>query len=159
MNATKPGRRNEIIAVAVLLCAAVGITAFLARGGSPPAPPPPPPIVKSVDLFRKDWDSTGPHNWPVAEPLAELSEKAYQPPLNAKGAFDLLDFDDSEAITAGSMFAYVVSSTDVMVIAFRGTELGDVGDWIADLDFVPMTTSHGTMPAGFLKGYESICTF
>lgn len=153
MNQLSANRRTILIAVVVL--GLIALLIWWQQDNKPPGPPSP-PLVNSIELFRKMWNSEDHPTWAVADPMAEMCEKAYQPLLNARGAFELLGFENTVEVRSESMLTYIASTDDVMVIVFRGTELGDVGDWIADLNFLSKQTKHGKMPTGFWEGYDGL---
>ncbi len=115
---------------------------------------PPKPPMRSVDRLRASWDSEGEADWPVTELLASMSNFAYQTPAAARTSYGGLGFDQIVPVLKNSLAAYVVSSEDVAVIAFRGTD--DPVDWLVNLDILPVQTPHGEMHKGFADAYETL---
>jgi triacylglycerol lipase len=115
-----------------------------------------PPVNTHLQRLQAPWDSELVADWPVAETLATISEVAYLPPVDADPAYRLLGFKDIVPVVANSMIGYVVSTDDVTVIAFRGTDFPEVSDWMANLGRTPFETEHGTIHKGFYKAYQSL---
>ena len=112
------------------------------------------PPIGSLELFQMKWDSESRFDWPVVEPLAMMSQSAYDEQTTAAAAFQNLGFERVVPIVVGSMTAYVASSKNVMVIVFRGTD--DSDDWLVNLDTDPARTRHGQIHEGFAKAYDSL---
>lgn len=119
-------------------------------------PKPLSPVNTHLQRLQSPWDSELDADWPVAETLATISEVSYLPPVDADPAYRLLGFTDIVPVVASSMIGYVVSTEDVTVIAFRGTDFPEVSDWMANLGRTPFETEHGTIHKGFYKAYESL---
>ncbi len=83
-----------------------------------------------------------------------MSETAYQSPPAAKTSFAKLGFDHIVPVVVDLMAAFVVSSEDVTVIAFRGTD--NPADWLVNLDVIPVQTPHGEMHQGFAEAYKKM---
>lgn len=120
-----------------------------------PAPRPPIPTT-TLERLRQPWDSEGPAHWPVAETMATMSDLAYLPPVDAHEQFLKFGFDKFMPTVAGSMLGYVLSIADVTVIVFRGTDAGDVGDWIANVNLREAQTPFGPIHDGFYAAYLSM---
>lgn len=125
------------------------VTVDVAR---PPIPGPTP--VSLLDSLCLSWDSTSYPNWPVAELLASVSEKAYLTPVEAKTSYRTLGFDEPESFEHGSMFGYVLTFNDAAIIVFRGTD--DRADWFVNLDTIPAQTRHGEVHKGFFDSYQPL---
>ena len=54
--------------------------------------PNPAPPTSPMERFRLAWDSEARADWPVAEPLALMSEQAYLDPVDAEPAYRKLGF-------------------------------------------------------------------
>ncbi len=115
------------------------------------------PIPEStLERLRLAWDADGVADWPAAGALAEISEIAYLPPNEADTNYRELGFTEIMPIVQGSMIGYVISGEDVTVIAFRGTDFGEISDWLANLGTTAMQTSHGSIHRGFYAAYDSM---
>ena len=106
--------------------------------------------------LRLPWDAHDPPTWPAAGVLAEVSGAVYLSLGSSEDALDDLGFDVVERFSAGSAAGAVLASGDVTVVAFRGTEPGDAGDWLADLDLRFTRTDDGTIHRGFQYAYEAV---
>ena len=120
-----------------------------------PKPAPIPPI-SPIEKFRLAWDSEARADWPVAEPLALMSEQAYLAPVDAEPAYRKLGFDHFTAIVKGSMIGYIVSGEDVTVIVFRGTNADEISDWFVNLECLSVDTPQGAFHRGFFNAYTSM---
>lgn len=110
----------------------------------------------ALDRLRLPWDSESAAYWPAAETLAEISEQAYLPPVEAEQAYHSLGFNKVMPFVEGSMIGYVISGEDVTVVVFRGTDFNEVSDWMANLGTGTTETEHGTVHRGFYFAYESM---
>lgn len=119
------------------------------RPDSRPAPP-----ASLLEPLRLAWDSESHADWPVAELLALMSEKAYLTPVEAATSYQKLGFERSMPVVAGSMIGYFVSAEDVAVIVFRGTD--DTSDWLTNLNWFPADTPHGAIHSGFYNAYQPL---
>ena len=115
--------------------------------------PTPIPSDPTLERLRQPWDSEEKSYWPVAETLATISDLAYLPFIEAKKEFEKLGFSRIVPLFEKSMVAYVVSKDDVTVIAFRGTDGGDVSDWVVNLNTLSSDTDHGKIHSGFYNAY------
>lgn len=134
-------------------------TAMLPPGGETTVdvdrrPQPMPRPVGLLESLHRSWDSTAYPNWPVAELLALVSERAYLTPVEAEDSYRTLGFDSVEPFTYSSMIGYVVSCNDDAVIAFRGTD--DRADWFVNLDALTSQTLHGEIHKGFFGSYQQL---
>jgi hypothetical protein len=109
-----------------------------------------------MEKFRLVWNSEADADWPVAETLATISEQAYLAPVDAESAYRKLGFDRFTAIVEGSMIGYVISGGDVTLIAFRGTNAGEISDWFVNLDCLSTDTPQGPIHKGFYSAYQSL---
>lgn len=116
-----------------------------------------PPIVTDDDLesLEESWDSEATANWPVASLMSKLSDIAYRPPVLATDEFREMGFDNVVPVSSATMFGYVVSTPEVAVIAFRGSE-NEVGDWWTNLSRTPFPLDDGEVHEGFWFGYQSL---
>ncbi|MDR3633539.1 MAG: lipase family protein [Isosphaeraceae bacterium] len=56
----------------------------------------------------------------------------------------------------GSTIGYVVSAGDVTVIAFRGTDVRELSDWLVNLNGLSSSTPHGAIHSGFYAAYNRL---
>ena len=115
--------------------------------------PTPTPSDPALERLRQPWDSEEKSYWPVAETLAAISDIAYLPPIDAEKEFEKLGFSQMVPLFEKSMVAYVVFKDNVTVIAFRGTDGGDVSDWVVNLNTLSSDTDHGRIHSGFYDAY------
>ena len=59
-------------------------------------------------------------------------------------------------VVENSMIGYVMSAGDVTVVAFRGTNAGEISDWLANLDSLSTDTPQGSLHRGFYYAYMSL---
>ena len=116
------------------------------RDGDPFVPPVPVPTSRA-DRLRLDWDAHDPPRWPAAGVLAEVSGAIYESPGSAADTLDDLDFDVVERFSSGPTAGAVLSSGDVTVVAFRGSD--DRYDWLANLNALTTPSPHGEVHRGF----------
>ena len=114
----------------------------------------PKPPTSLLERLRSPWDSEGQADWPVTELLASMSNFAYQTPPAAKTSYGKMGFEVVVPVVVDSMAVFVVSSEDVTVIAFRGTD--DPADWLANLNVLSVATPHGEMHKGFADAYRTL---
>lgn len=110
----------------------------------------------ALDRLRLPWNSENDAKWPAAETLANLSDVAYMPPYQADKEYQALGFGDVMPFVEGSMIGYVVTGEDVTVVVFRGTDFGEVSDWMANLSTAAAETEHGSIHKGFHAAYQSM---
>ncbi len=110
----------------------------------------------ALERLRLKWYSDAVANWPAAETLADISEIAYEPPVEAERRFHALGFSKVMPVVQGSMIGYVITGEDVTVVAFRGTDFNEVSDWIANLGRSATNTPHGQIHRGFYNAYQSM---
>lgn len=149
--------------VLLLVLAGIGATwvAFATPGGGITVdeasfPKPSPIVFGPLQRLQQPWNSEQRADWPVAETLASISEIAYLPPVDADPAYRQLGFTNVMPIVANSMIGYVLSADDVVVIAFRGTDSGEVSDWMTNLGRSAVETPHGPIHKGFHDAYISL---
>jgi len=85
-------------------------------------------------------------------PLADISNIAYQAPVDAKDNIRKLGFE-TEYINAGSMQVYIIDARDDSIITLRGTENHEY-DILQDLRFLRSKSEQGSMHGGFVSGYD-----
>jgi hypothetical protein len=126
-------------------------------GPDPSRPGPRPPIpATTLERLRQPWHSVATADWPAAETLATISNLAYLSPVDANESYLMVGFNKFMPIVSGSMIGYVLSVDNVSVIAFRGTDAGDSGDWLANLNSFEMKTPFGPIHDGFYEAYMSM---
>ncbi len=123
--------------------------------GDSPRPLPLPPN-SPLERLRLTWNSEANADWPVAETLASIADTAYQSPVDADESYRKLGFDKMMPVVENSMIGYVMSAGDVTVVAFRGTNAGEISDWLANLDSLSTNTRQGSLHRGFYYAYESL---
>jgi len=80
--------------------------------------------VDKLSSLRIPWDSESTADWPAAELLSKLSDIAYQPYMEAEPAFKELGFNRVVPFNSATMFGYVASHSDIAVVAFRMSQMG-----------------------------------
>ncbi|QDS89692.1 Lipase (class 3) [Rosistilla ulvae] len=118
---------------------------------------PVPPVIADSDVekLRQWWDSEGTANWPASEVLAEISDVAYETPVDASRSLRGLGFDTVETVESNTMLGYVAIQDDVAVIAFRGSE-NQTGDWLTNISRAPTRIADGDVHSGFWSRYQTL---
>lgn len=158
-----PDRTIFGLGLVLIISATAGFiyTASLPLGGEKTVdvdrrPQPTPRSDVLVESLHSSWDSTAYPSWLVAELLALVSERAYLKRVEAEDSYRALGFDNVEPFTHDSMIGYVVSCNGDAVIAFRGTNKGDIADWLVNLDALASRTPHGKIHKGFFRSYQQL---
>jgi len=113
----------------------------------PAAPPPPPPTTGGAD-FRIDSLLQESFDWHTALSLGLASELAYSPAAAVRSQALAWGFQDCSFVEARAAQGFVASSTEVVLVSFRGTE--STADWLSNLQVRPQTVAGlGRVHAGF----------
>lgn len=112
------------------------------------------PINSLVARLKQAWDSEGDSNWHAAASLAQLCDISYDPPVDAREAFQKLGFTYIETVVHASMIGYVIVIEDVAVVVFRGTD--DRYDWFSNLYSSTSPTANGPIHSGFNDAYQPL---
>ncbi len=131
----------------------------------------PRPTPDATFLFHPEFDDAyvhfdGHEHAPFAPPatsmtranawwLAESALLSYWDPAEAISRFQTAGLT-AEFVRDGDTQAYVASNAQVVLISFRGTEAGSLGDIVSDalVPLVPWT--HGTVHLGFKAALERV---
>lgn len=94
-------------------------------------------------------------SWQTALSLAMASKLAYE----SSGAVEDFTirqwgFNNYETLDMGGTQGFIARSSDVMLIAFRGTD--QLTDWLDDLDVRPESRPYGIVHAGFLAAFRRV---
>lgn len=95
--------------------------------------------------------------------LAMASQLAYEKSAAIDAAVRSWGFERSDFIASppGAEWdtqVFVASNADAVLVAFRGTEPGDLKDWITDGDIILADTEVGSVHYGFWSALESVWT-
>ncbi len=82
------------------------------------------------ELLREDWQTHSVVRWDIAKPLSAISYQVYEEETIITRYFlSSMGFELVEEVPYKTMYGYIASVDDVMVIAFRGTNLTSIRDW------------------------------
>lgn len=112
--------------------------------------------MSALQRLQTAWSSESSADWPVSETLARMSEISYLSPVFAEKEFRSLGFTSCVPVVDSSMIGYVVSSDDVTVIVFRGTDFNEFQDWLANIQRSATQTAHGAVHSGFHSAYQNL---
>lgn len=112
-------------------------------------------FLPTLESLRSDWDVQGAYKWETAISLAELSVLAYTDQHNREMTLRLIGFDEVINLEDGPMSGFIAMTDDVVVVAFRGTDMLSPSDWIANINFYwQQDMGQGRkLHSGFYKGY------
>lgn len=115
--------------------------------------------VRSVaNELAAGWDTRDPVNWNIVAALAHLSYLAYNDDHEVLDHyFKSMGFDEWTAIETGNTVAYVVVSSEVVVVVVRGSD--DIEDWLLNGQFLHCPAQGEisfSFHRGFLKAYNCI---
>jgi hypothetical protein len=119
----------------------------------------PPPRTFSLSelarMFSVDSLTETNFNWRTALSLACASKFAYESSaiIEAAGVQDW-GFDTCRFVETGDTQAFVASTPESILVAFRGTE--SLGDWIQNIRVLPTSTTMGDAHTGFLRGFNGV---
>lgn len=117
----------------------------------------PAPIVATLQQkFELDFWAYDQPSWPVAIELATCSSNAYLAPVFAEEELKERGFTSVSTLNFGSSLGYVALIGDTAVIMFRGTNPGEIQDWLANLNNRSFSTAHGPVHAGFWESYDKL---
>jgi len=115
-------------------------------------------FLPSIESLRVEWNTRGEDiPWETAITLAEMSALAYTEPRNQELALRPMGFDNVVILEDGSMSGFLAMSDDVVVVAFRGTDMLSPNDWLANFDFrdrLPLDSGR-EVHRGFQNAYDS----
>src|SRR5262245_22068353 len=98
-------------------------------------------LLPSLRHLETDWNvKQDKIHWDTATTLAELSTLAYTDEHNRKLVLRLIGFDEVAVLDDSPMSGYIAMSNDVVVVAFRGTDMFSPRDWLADIDLFRQTS-------------------
>lgn len=88
--------------------------------------------------------------------LAEASLIAYQSPEVIQPEVEQWGFPQFNFIDRKDSQAFMAGNTEMIIIAFRGTEPTNLQDWMTDLKIRRKPGPYGKVHRGFLKGFQVI---
>jgi hypothetical protein len=154
-----------VIVVCMLILVAVGvlINARWRTPGTNPVPiiPIPVPVQPDVslpenpsDILKVPFDAMQEQiSWPTTHLLARLSNAVYAPTEFAEQDVRELGFDKVKTLVKENHVAWLCQRGDLLVIAFRGTDMNERADWQTDFDIRSIEVSGGRMHRGFRQAY------
>lgn len=166
-------RCSMMLLVALLLQVGAGTQNLPAQEpvdpfGAPPAPAAPPAFndgrigmpnpfsaelrLPSVRALEHQWDVSGEIAFDTAITLGEMSVLAYNDEHTRRLVLQLLDFNEVVLLDDGPMSGFIAIKDDMAVVAFRGTNMSNPADWLANIDLFRQTPMHGACK--FHKGFQ-----
>jgi V8-like Glu-specific endopeptidase len=126
---------------------------FGRRPPRPPAPAPAPPV--SAADFRLDALASDRFDWQASLSLCLASELAYSPAAVVNARARAWGFSDSAFVENGPAQGFLTWTSEVAMVAFRGTE--STADWLSNLRLSTRElTGFGRVHAGFLQQFEAL---
>ncbi len=115
-----------------------------------------PKVEKYLPRFSFDSLSDKEFSWSAALSTAVASYVAYwnEPQFESLGAS--WNWDGFHFIKQGNTECFVAGNSDQAIVAFRGTEMMKLKDWLTDLDVLGTTESYGKIHRGFRKAFDSV---
>jgi subtilisin family serine protease/pimeloyl-ACP methyl ester carboxylesterase len=102
-------------------------------------------------FYGDDWISDG-FSWKRALTLVTASKLAYENgDVVVNAVTKSWGFSECRTIDVNETQAFVASSSDVVILSFRGTE--SLGDWLGNLRLLSSSRRYGKVHSGFLAGY------
>lgn len=115
--------------------------------------------ILPATLLRDSWNTDGDIRWDLAAVLALFSQQVYNDDketlnylVHGMGFTKWVEVRSLDKSKVG----HVLSDGDVTVVCFRGTEITDIRDWLANLDVAFITTPEGRFHRGFNDAYHSL---
>lgn len=119
--------------------------------------PPSPAAASLRAALEPPLDGTADAKWQAASFLVTASRLAYATDGDARRELHALGFESVDLIKAGSNAGFVASLGDLAVVSFEGTNgFTDVGDWLFNLDSVPVPMGPGKVHRGFRDAWASL---
>ncbi|KLU01831.1 Lipase [Rhodopirellula islandica] len=105
-------------------------------------------------LLREKWNTRAEVRWDIAKPLSAIAYQVYEEePIITRYFLSSMGFDLVTEIRHESMYAYVAATDDVMVIAFRGTNLTSLSDWHVNWRYKQVLHHGHYFHEGFVEKY------
>ncbi len=120
-------------------------------------PKEPDPGVIVVNPLAQKWDFDNEKvPWEPILPLAQISESAYSEGYELESTLKKLGLTKISEFPLGSMYAYVASNDRTVVVAFRGTNLYELRDWLIDARISSDPVEHGRIHRGFYRSTQGL---
>ncbi len=124
---------------------------------NPKRPKKPDPGVVVVHPLAKRWDfDNAKVAWEPILPLAQISESAYSEGYELESTLKNLGLSKPDEFPLGSMYAYVASNDQTVVVAFRGTNQDELRDWLVDARITSDQVQHGRIHRGFYRSTQGL---
>jgi hypothetical protein len=124
---------------------------------NPKRPQDPHPSVPVVSPLAKSWDFDDEKlPWEPVLPLAQISEAAYSEGYELDTTLKKLGLTTISEFPLNTMYAYVASNDDTVVVAFRGTNQDELRDWLADARISSDAVKHGRIHRGFYRSTQGL---
>jgi len=124
---------------------------------NPKRPKEPAPGVVVVHPLAKKWDFDAEKvPWEPVLPLAQISESAYSDGYELDTTLKRLGLTRVDEFPLGTMYAYVASNDQTVVVAFRGTNQDELRDWLIDARILSDAVEHGRIHRGFYRSTQDL---
>jgi endonuclease G len=122
----------------------------LLRKGTPAAD------VPGFDIQSLDFDQ---FSWRTALSTAIASKLAYEDADSIERTVrQRWRMNHSEFIQSDKTECFLAWSDRQAILAFRGTQMTNLGDWLTDLNVLPITRDYGVVHRGFLTAFQVVQT-
>jgi triacylglycerol lipase len=101
-------------------------------------------------------EALDPDLWRVIASTAMASRLAYGNPDEIARKSEEWGFTAHDIVKSSSMSAVILSNRKCVVLAFRGTDMYELRDWVVDLRMRPERVRHGAMHRGFLEAWTGL---
>ncbi len=88
-------------------------------------------------------------SWKIISSLAAASDAAYLEPDGVRQQANAWGYPTIEHFGYGSMYAYLMTNDHCAVLAFRGTDMKSLSDWLVNLDAPRKGVEGGKVHEGF----------
>ena len=110
-------------------------------------------------LLTEQWDTHGEVRWDIAKPLSAIAYQVYEEePIITRYFLSSLGFELVTEIPFRTMYGYIAVRDDVMVIAFRGTNLTSLSDWQVNWRYKQVLHHGHYFHEGFVEHYLGMQT-
>ncbi len=106
-------------------------------------------------MFTLDSLRTDAFSWKTALSLATASKLSYEQEVAVQNVVrNSWGFAKCDFLDVGDTQGFVAQTSDVVLVAFRGTE--SLGDWLGNLNLLSTQRPYGSVHRGFLLGFELV---
>jgi len=115
------------------------------------------PAAVVVRPLAQSWDFENQKvPWEPVLSLAQISEAAYSEGYELDSTLKKLGLTKISEFPLDTMYAYVASNDDTVVVAFRGTNQDELRDWLVDARIASDSVEHGRVHRGFYRSTQGL---